>query len=93
MRFFDRVEEMEFLKRFKNQNGKHWLKAPDSKTYEFDIVGEQKDALIIFECKWKNKKASESALANTAKASSRKPYSHFLNKLSNPIRPLKFSQN
>ncbi|MGC8545920.1 MAG: ATP-binding protein [Athalassotoga sp.] len=44
--------------------GKHWLKAPDGKVYEFDIVGETKDVLIIFECKWRNKKTSESDLNN-----------------------------
>ena len=39
--------------------GKHWGKIPHSKdVYEIDIVGESKDALLIAECKWRNKKTS-----------------------------------
>ncbi len=43
--------------------GKHWGKIPGSKeVYEIDIAGESKDAVLLIECKWRNKKASRKDL-------------------------------
>ena len=45
--------------------GKHWGKIPHSKEiYEIDIAGESKDAVLLIECKWRNKKASRKDVDN-----------------------------
>jgi len=37
--------------------GKHWGKVPGAKdkSYEIDLVGEDKASILVFECKWTNK--------------------------------------
>ncbi len=48
--------------------GKHWGKIPSSKdVYEIDIVGESKDAVLLIECKLRNKKASRKDIDNFLK--------------------------
>jgi AAA+ ATPase superfamily predicted ATPase len=45
--------------------GKHWGKIPGSKeVYEIDAVCESKDAVLLIECKWRNRKASKNDIIN-----------------------------
>ncbi len=53
---------------FPDSVGKHWGKIPGSKeVYEIDVIGESKDAVLLIECKWRNRKTSTNDIDNFLK--------------------------